>query len=198
VHRLATDEDGSGLISFYEFMKMTRKLLRVTVQEMSDASVQAMWRYVDEDASGHICAGEFLKLMRSGWQGYLDEISRLERIHALCRPNWRPTMNTGKGVWREQAMTPAEQRSYYLEISHAAALKRVDTIRATAQSYAAQTQLWSKQTMLPTLHKKHPHLRDDAYTANLAVSHSQRLLRTEASASAESLNAEMALAPSAE
>ena len=52
------DKDGSGLISYYEFLKMIRSQLGLSERQMGESEVEAMWRWVDEDASGMIGAGE--------------------------------------------------------------------------------------------------------------------------------------------
>ena len=87
------DKDKSGLMSFYEFIRMIREPLRLSAARMSQVKVEAMWRWVDRDASGLIAAGEFLRLMRKGWPAFLEEQDRLAKANAaggdlLRRPNW--------------------------------------------------------------------------------------------------------------
>ena len=60
------DVNGSGLISFDEFAKMVRSLLKLPTSLLSESRLEALWLALDADGSGLISSGEFGKLMRIG------------------------------------------------------------------------------------------------------------------------------------
>ena len=90
------DKDGSGLISYYEFTKMIRELLKIPAGEMSETQLRRTWRWVDKDNSGTIGCGEYMRLMRRGWESFLEEQERLTKlarrtspVDMMRRPNWK-------------------------------------------------------------------------------------------------------------
>ena len=85
------DTDGSGQISFDEFVSLVRKELGLlAAQGFGADAVKAVWVAMDTDASGYISCGEFGKFMRKGCnvianrqglsrQAKLDERARLAK-----------------------------------------------------------------------------------------------------------------------
>jgi len=53
------DVNGSGLISFDEFAKMVRSLLKLPTSLLSESRLEALWLALDADGSGLISSGEF-------------------------------------------------------------------------------------------------------------------------------------------
>lgn len=60
------DGDSSGTINFYELQAMIRQELKMTVGQLSDEQLKAVWLALDEDNSGLITVGEFGRFMRIG------------------------------------------------------------------------------------------------------------------------------------
>lgn len=176
------DKDGSGLISYYEFLRMVRDTLKVTPSMMSEAEVQAMWRWVDEDASGTVGAGEFLKLMRKGWQGFLDEQKKLAKESVLWRPNWNPAIYVTRmenSVWAEQTTTLQEKRKFYLDVAQTEAFDRARKLSEAAQKFE-QKRLEAEERLRST-EKDLNKLHDPIMAAKLEAMESRRSLLRAAS-----------------
>lgn len=62
----SVDTDGSGQISFDEFVALVRNDLGLAHDGFSSEAVKAVWVAMDIDASGYISCGEFAKFMRRG------------------------------------------------------------------------------------------------------------------------------------
>ena len=60
------DYDGSGLISYYELVRMVRTQLKLKTDVMPVSRLQRIWLSLDKDGSGQLCAGEFGAFMRVG------------------------------------------------------------------------------------------------------------------------------------
>ena len=60
------DDDGTGRISYRELEGMVRDELRLSSTDLSEYSLQSLWRALDTDSSGYISAGEFGRFMRKG------------------------------------------------------------------------------------------------------------------------------------
>lgn len=60
------DDDESGLISYYEFVRMVRDHLRLSTADLPVGTLQRIWLALDTDGSGQISSGEFGVFMRSG------------------------------------------------------------------------------------------------------------------------------------
>lgn len=137
------DKDGSGLISYYEFLRMIRDQLKLPESRFPEAQVEAMWRWVDEDASGMIGAGEFLRLMRKGWDGFLEEQKAMAKKSLLWRPNWNPAIYVTRieeSVWAEQTTTLQEKRRFYLDVAQTEAYDRAKRMAHQAQSFERKRQ----------------------------------------------------------
>ena len=52
------DGDGSGLISYDEFVEMVRGDLQLSAKVMPQARLQALWLALDTDGSGYLSSGE--------------------------------------------------------------------------------------------------------------------------------------------
>ena len=52
------DSERSGLISYYEFVEMVRKPLKLSVQKLPDARLHAVWRALDTSGHGLLQHGE--------------------------------------------------------------------------------------------------------------------------------------------
>lgn len=132
------DKDGSGMISYYEFLKMIRETLKIHESQMGEHEVEAMWRWIDEDASGMVGAGEFLRLMRKGWDGFLEEQKRLAKQSVLWRPNWNPAIYVTRleeSVWAEQTTTLQEKRKFYLDVAQTEAFDRARKLGEAAERF---------------------------------------------------------------
>jgi hypothetical protein len=77
------DADGSGLISYAEFVDMVRDVLRLAESQMPELRLKALWLALDTDCSGYLTSGEFGAFMRLG-EVAAERISGLERRHALA------------------------------------------------------------------------------------------------------------------
>jgi hypothetical protein len=146
------DDDNSGMLAYWEFERMIRKVLRIPPHEMSEAQVQAMWRWVDEDASGTIRSGEFLRLMRKGWAGFKEEEARLKKsrepaVMMMMRPNWNPTANIAwdQPPWADNSTTIAERRLFYLQVAENAAMDRARKMQETALKLEAEERQWTSK-----------------------------------------------------
>ena len=60
------DKDGSGQLRFAEFEAMARVELWITLRDLSDRMLRAVWSALDSNASGFVSAGEFGAFMRRG------------------------------------------------------------------------------------------------------------------------------------
>lgn len=58
------DSDGSGLISYDEFVEMVRTDLKLSARALPEAQLQMLWRALDTDGSGYLSSGEFGAFMR--------------------------------------------------------------------------------------------------------------------------------------
>ena len=54
------DSDGSGLISFAEFVDMVRGELRLPEAELPELRLKAVWLALDADCSGYLTSGEVI------------------------------------------------------------------------------------------------------------------------------------------
>ena len=72
------DADGSGLISYAEFVDMVRDILRMSETEMPEPRLKALWLALDADCSGYLTSGEFGAFMKLG-EPAVERISNLER-----------------------------------------------------------------------------------------------------------------------
>ena len=59
------DLDRSGLITFDEFLSMTRRTLKVPVTAITDRELMAVWRAIDVDGNGYVTAGEFGRFLKT-------------------------------------------------------------------------------------------------------------------------------------
>ena len=62
------DSDGSGLISYDEFVEMVRNDLKLSARVLPEARIQVVWLALDTDGSGYLSSGEFGAFMRLGAQ----------------------------------------------------------------------------------------------------------------------------------
>lgn len=76
------DSDGSGLISYAEFVDMTRDILQLNEREMPEPRLKALWLTLDADCSGYLTSGEFGAFMKLG-QVPVERIGNLERRKAI-------------------------------------------------------------------------------------------------------------------
>ena len=146
------DRDSSGLISYYEFKKMIRDVLKVPPSRMDDHEIDAMWRWVDWDTSGNIASGEFLRLMRCGWPAFVEEQRRLASIPrkhwpkaaalVLSRPNWNFASNCAGGAWPEVTTTLEEKRRFYVEVASRAAMDKARYYHQQARQFRAHEARW--------------------------------------------------------
>lgn len=60
----AMDEDRTGRIMYSELHAYVRKRLELSVDELSDAKLLAVWAALDADGSGSLTSGEFGRFMR--------------------------------------------------------------------------------------------------------------------------------------
>ena len=60
------DIDESGLVSYFEFVRMVRDHLRLSTADLPVGKLQRIWLALDTDGSGQISAGEFGVFMRNG------------------------------------------------------------------------------------------------------------------------------------
>ena len=58
------DQDGSGRITYDEFLKVVRVGLAMKAAELPEGELKSLWLALDNDASGAIDAGEFGSFMR--------------------------------------------------------------------------------------------------------------------------------------
>ena len=151
------DRDNSGLITYYELVKMCRDILKFTPQQMSEPKLLALWRSVDKDVSGTISAGEFLRVVRRGWPAFVQEQSRLSKTQDLLRrPNWNPAnfIPHDKPAWNEQTMTLAEKHRFYIEAAQDEMTKRKERFERVARKYGRERQRWEQDlenTMLMSM-----------------------------------------------
>jgi len=141
------DRDGSGLITLYELDKMIRELLHLRL--MREAEIQRVWRWVDVDSSGTISSGEYIRLMRKGWQGFLDEQARLAEhpraIDIVRRPNWAPTMAVRGSAWPEVTATIQEKRRHALDSASKESLDATRRYEATTRRFGQDSAYWTNQ-----------------------------------------------------
>jgi Ca2+-binding EF-hand superfamily protein len=78
------DPDESGQISFVEFQRGIREVLKD--DQVPENRLEALWRALDEDSSGFMIAGEFGRFMKLGWEEMLEEQQRVKSM--LTRPVW--------------------------------------------------------------------------------------------------------------
>ena len=154
------DRDGSGLMSFYELTKMIREVLRIPAERMGEAHLLSVWRSIDTDCDGTIQAGGVLRFVRKGWDAFQDEQIRLSKMgnDLLRRPNWIHTCGIpmDRPAWREQAMTLAERRKFYLESAHRDVIDRARKFKEQAKRAEAERQMWQSKlvrVVSPTLQK---------------------------------------------
>lgn len=60
------DSDGSGLISFDEFVEMVRTDLKLSPRALPERALRIVWLTLDTDGSGYLSSGEFGAFMRLG------------------------------------------------------------------------------------------------------------------------------------
>jgi len=77
------DEDDSGLISYYEMVRMVRQQLKLKADVMPTAQLQRIWLALDRDGSGQLCVGEFGAFMRLGQHWTREKGSRSNGPGAL-------------------------------------------------------------------------------------------------------------------
>ena len=147
------DNDGSGLISFYELVKMVRETLKLSPTQMPEANLLSLWRYIDSDMDGNINSGEFLKLVRRGWGAFKEEQAKLSNnANLLRRPNWNPANHLpfDQPAWREQTMTLNEKRRFYIDVAQREVSKRTQEFDDMANRYDREAQRWSQQRRVAT------------------------------------------------
>ena len=139
------DKDLSGALSYFEFHRMVRDLLKLLPEDMSDDKVDAMWRFVDKDASGMISAGEFLSLMRRGWEGFTRAQKALAESKGrmsnglLFRPNWNPAANCRiEAPWAGIETSLEQKRQFFLEVARTQALERTNRFNEAARQTEAK------------------------------------------------------------
>lgn len=104
-----------------------------------------MWRWIDDDASGSISSGEFLRLMRKGWDGYLEEKRKMEAqksLDLLRRPNWVSTATVKGSAWPEVTTTVKERRKHALDAASKEIEGRAQRYRASAKRLALSGDQW--------------------------------------------------------
>ena len=85
-------QDGSGLITFAELEHAVRSHLKVTRSALSDAQLQGLWIFLDEDRNGSIDAGEFGRFMRKAARAAGNNLSSSASDSSLLNNRaWRPT-----------------------------------------------------------------------------------------------------------
>lgn len=141
------DKDHSGLITLYELGRVTRELLRVALTE---ELLLAVWKWVDSDGNGTIKSGEFLKFVRKGWDAFVAEQERLsgkKPIDLLRRPNWVDVSQVpfDRPVWKEQTMTLAQRRKFYLDSAHGEVLDRTRKFKEMARRSEAEAVSWEER-----------------------------------------------------
>jgi len=108
------DDDCSGKVNYEELVDMIRNELKVTVNQLSDSALEAIWRALDEDDSGLISAGEFGHFMRLGAHVHGLQVPWKERNHkanALAATSVRKEQGKLLGTFREQvSFDEAERR----------------------------------------------------------------------------------------
>jgi len=77
------DEDDSGLISYYELVRMVRHQLQIKSDVMPIAQLQRIWLALDHDGSGQLCVGEFGAFMRLGQEWTREKAPRSKGPGAL-------------------------------------------------------------------------------------------------------------------
>ena len=60
------DKDHSGQIGWGEFVSMCRKVLKLTGDDASEASLRHVFRQLDKDQSGEISVEELIAFVREG------------------------------------------------------------------------------------------------------------------------------------
>ena len=153
------DRDSSGLISFYELVKMLRETLHLPHNKLGEDHVLKVWRAIDRDSSGTIASGEFLRLARRGWDAFLQEQSRLSKTASLTRrPNWSEpgSIPIDKPAWREQTITAAEKSRFYLETARMEVRDANTRFSEAARQYADQERAWTTklETSLAKLQRR--------------------------------------------
>ena len=82
----SVDRDGSGQISFDEFVLMLRQDLRLANLGFNRDTIKATWATIDEDSSGFISCGEFGRFMRRGTHVLPhDELTWREKIELKAK-----------------------------------------------------------------------------------------------------------------
>ena len=75
------DEDGSGKVTFDEFLNLIRRGMNVDAEQMPYKTVAGLWKAIDEDNNGFVVAGEFCQFMRlaaESNQGALGKTANFE------------------------------------------------------------------------------------------------------------------------
>ena len=75
------DEDGSGLIQYAEFLRLTRTVLKVTEWELPLRKLQSVW--CGMDGSGRVTRGEFGKFAHGREVGAADQVRERARASAF-------------------------------------------------------------------------------------------------------------------
>jgi hypothetical protein len=139
----AMDEDCSGLVSYQEFVRTVRGLLRIDADQLSRLQLQCVWRWVDEDASGMISCGEFSRLLRRGWHGFLAEYEQLRC--AGHRNTWSHTAHLLEAPWVKDANAPAENRNHTLNAAKALARDNTRKFQAASDRFRSQQRAWTER-----------------------------------------------------
>jgi len=144
------DCDNSGLISFYELTKMIRESLKISSEKVSERDLLKVWRAIDVDCDGTINAGEFLRIVRGGWNAFKEarhDESGTKLAHVLDRPNWTGTsfIPMDRPAWREQTMTLAEKRRYYIDSAKMDVNDRTIRYQEIARQSQAAARAWKSK-----------------------------------------------------
>ena len=143
------DKDKSGLLSYYEVLRMTRDLLKIPESKLKEAELLEVWRWIDTDCDGVIQTGEFLRLVRKGWSAFLAEQERLAQEckgkDLMRRPNWRPTNDIpwDRPVWPDVIMGLDERRRIVVEAAKNQVIDRTHRLEALAKRSEAQIEAWT-------------------------------------------------------
>lgn len=78
------DIDQSGRIDFAEFSKMTRSVLKLGKDAVSDQKLWGLWRAIDENGNGFICAGEFGRFMREVTNVSTQEVGLQSKVREVA------------------------------------------------------------------------------------------------------------------
>ena len=91
------DADGSGLISYKEFVDMVRRLLKLSALQMPESRLRGMWRTLDTSGDGVLQSGEFGAFMRLGEDKQSLLMSRASTPQTLLSP--MPAMKDGRLIF---------------------------------------------------------------------------------------------------